>query len=58
VLFDRTSFEIFVNDGIAAATINCVPVNPNLSIDGPETTFINHLEIHELGSIWQQKEGE
>ncbi len=57
VLFDRTSFEIFVNDGIAAATINCVPRNKDLSIAGPESTVINHLVIHELGSIWKQKEG-
>ncbi len=58
VLFDRTSFEIFVNDGIAAATVNCVPTNRKLSIAGPESTVINHLAVHELGSIWEQEVGE
>ena len=56
VLFDRTSFEIFVNDGVAAATVNCVPTSKDLSIAGPESTVINHLAVHELGSIWKQKE--
>jgi fructan beta-fructosidase len=57
VLLDRTSFEIFVNDGIAAATINCVPVNKSLSIEGSDAIMINHLEINELGSIWNRKGG-
>jgi len=57
VLFDRTSFEIFVNDGIAAATVNCVPTNKELSIVGAESTAINHLVVHELSSIWEQKAG-
>jgi len=57
VLFDRTSFEIFVNDGIAAATINCVPKNKDLSIAGTSSTAINHLVVHELRSIWEQEAG-
>lgn len=52
VLFDRTSFEIFVNDGIAAATINCVPENKNISVTGSAASMINYFEINELGSIW------
>ncbi len=55
VLFDRTSFEIFVNDGIAAATINCVPVSRTLSVDGPRSMIIDELMVHELQSIWQNK---
>ncbi len=56
VLFDRTSLEIFVNDGVTSATLNCVPLNRKLSIDGPQSMIINELTVHELGSIWQSKE--
>lgn len=55
VLFDRSSFEIFVNDGIVAATINCVPIGSSISIEGAETTRINQLEVHELNSIWDHE---
>jgi sucrose-6-phosphate hydrolase SacC (GH32 family) len=55
LLFDRTSLEIFVNDGLSVATLNCVPVNSKLSVEGPEAMKINQLVVHELGSIWKQK---
>jgi len=53
VLFDRTSFEIFINDGLSVATMNCVPENKKLSIDGPESMMINELVVNELESIWK-----
>ncbi len=55
LLFDRTSLEIFVNHGLSVATLNCVPVNSKLSVEGPEAMKINQLVVHELGSIWKQK---
>jgi len=54
VLVDRTSFEIFVNDGYSVASMNCLPVSRALSIDGPESTTLNQVLVHELGSIWKQ----
>lgn len=54
VLFDRTSFEIFVNDGLAVATLNCVPVGTKLSIAGPDKMAINELIVNELKSIWEE----
>ncbi len=52
VLFDRTSFEIFINDGLSVASINCVPLNTKLSIDGLGSIIINKIMVNELKSIW------
>ena len=56
VLVDRTSYEIFVNDGLSVASMNCVPVSRNLSVDGPASTMLNNIMVHELESIWKAKE--
>lgn len=56
ILLDRTSLEIFVNGGVASATLNCVPLNGDLSVDGPQSMTIDELTVHELGSIWPSKE--
>ena len=55
LLFDRTSLEILVNDGLSVATLNCIPVNSKLSVEGPEAMKINQLVVHELRSLWKQK---
>jgi fructan beta-fructosidase len=55
VLFDRTSFEIFVNDGAAVATLNCAPKNSRIHIEGADDLVINKFTIHELSSIWKKR---
>jgi len=55
VLVDRSSIEIFVNDGLNAGTFNEVPKPENLSIAISSATDvkITSLIINDLKSIWK-----
>lgn len=54
VLLDRTSLELFANQGAAVATFYMVPDsnNRNISISAKGNDTINSLTIHELKSSW------
>lgn len=54
ILLDRTSIEIFVNEGAGVATNYAVPnpENKNISFESSSNEKIKLLTIHELKSIW------
>ena len=54
VLIDRTSIELFANNGAAVATLYAVPKPENQQIifSGENETEINSLEINNLKSVW------
>ena len=54
VLLDRTSVELFVNDGEAVATFYAVPehTNKNITVSANESTVFNCFTINELKSSW------
>ncbi|MCF8341230.1 MAG: glycoside hydrolase family 32 protein [Chitinophagaceae bacterium] len=54
ILLDRTSIEIFVNEGAGVATNYAVPnpENKNISVESTGNEKIKQLTIHELKSIW------
>ena len=54
LIVDRNSIEIFSNNG---QHVNCVQYDstdkkPEVKFTGKDETRIEHLEIHELKSIW------
>ena len=55
VLLDRSSLELFANDGASVATFFATPKVDNLSVavSGGVDTKINSMVIHELKSIWK-----
>ena len=54
VLVDRTSLELFVNDGAANASFTVIPAadNRTISIDGNAAQKLDSVVINELKSIW------
>jgi len=54
ILLDRTSLEMFVNDGAIVATNYAIPSaeNKSISIVSSTNEKIKQLSIHELKSIW------
>ena len=54
ILLDRTSFELFVNNGASVATFYAVPKaeNQRIAISGEKETIINSLIANELKSAW------
>jgi len=56
LLLDRTSLELFVNEGAAVATFLAVPDKNNLSISlsGNLGAKIESIAIHELKSSWNE----
>jgi len=55
VLLDRSSLELFANDGQNVATFFAIPKTDNLSVavSGGVDTKINSMVIHKLKSIWK-----
>jgi sucrose-6-phosphate hydrolase SacC (GH32 family) len=55
VLLDRSSLELFVNDGANVATFFAVPKADDLgvTVSGGVDTKINSLIIHELKWVWK-----
>lgn len=55
LLVDRSSLELFANDGASVATFFAIPKADNLSVvvSGGGESKINSLVIHELKSIWK-----
>ena len=55
LLVDRTSIEIFINDGVYFMPVGSIPDDDNKSLkvfaDGGEAKIIS-LDVHELNSIW------
>jgi sucrose-6-phosphate hydrolase SacC (GH32 family) len=54
LLLDRTSIELFVNEGAAVGTSYAVPdaANRNLSVSAAKDIKINSLVVNELKSSW------
>ena len=54
ILLDRTSLELFVNNGASVATFYAVPKveNQSLILSGEKETKINSLILNELKSSW------
>ena len=57
VLLDRSSLELFANDGASVASFFAIPQpdNMRISMSGGKGTKINSLKIHSLKSIWTTK---
>ena len=55
VLVDRSSLELFANDGASVATFFAIPKADNLSVsvNGGLETKIHSLVIYELKSVWK-----
>ena len=55
ILLDRTSLELFVNNGASVATFYAVPKpeNQRITISGENEAKINSLIINELKSAWK-----
>jgi sucrose-6-phosphate hydrolase SacC (GH32 family) len=58
VLVDRTSIEMFVNDGATVGTSYAVPAaaNRDIRIRADGAVRIGSIEVNELRSAWQQAE--
>ena len=54
VLVDRASLELFVNDGMAAASFVIIPdaKNRDILLTGDAATKVSRLEVNELKSMW------
>ncbi len=55
LIVDRNSIEVYTNNG---QHVNCIQYDstdkdPGVRFTGRNKTRIEHLEIHELKSIWQ-----
>ena len=57
VLVDRTSLELFVNDGAANATFTVIPSpeDRTIALEGDAAQKLDSLVVNELKSIWPQK---
>jgi len=55
VLLDRTTIEIFIDNGFSVLSTYAVsaPENGQISIESDETIPFNVFEVHQVGSIWQ-----
>jgi len=55
VLVDRASLELFVNDGLAAASFVVVPAadNRTIRLEGKPTQKITSITVNELKSAWE-----
>ncbi|MHC5054405.1 MAG: GH32 C-terminal domain-containing protein [Planctomycetota bacterium] len=58
VLVDRTSIEMFVNDGATVGTSYAAPAaaNRDIRVRADGAVRINLLEVNDLRSAWQQVE--
>lgn len=56
ILVDRTSIEVFANDGEVSLSRCFLPSESGLSVHSDGETKFANLKIYELDSIWQKEE--
>jgi len=55
ILLDRTSIEIYADDGFSVFSSYAVPTpeNKEISVDTSEAFLFDVFEVNKLGSIWR-----